>query len=1323
MIMNKSGTLISFVFLIICSFFTSLVFAQKEKPLPAIDELSPLSVKDSFDLVNLPKLVLPEGFKGPNAPLLPYIVDNSLNIYWRPVFAQVSMECGQASGVGLGFTYTINRERDLPSDVTENQYPTHFVWNWANGGDGYYGVSYFHSFEVIRILGTPNVVTYGGMNTGGGTRWMTGYENYYSAMHNRLTDVYKIDLKTEEGILTAKHWLHNHLENSATGGIANFYTNAPGGMPTLPPGTPEAGKYVVTSWGGANHGLTIAGYHDSICWDYNNDGQYTNDIDLNGDSEITPQDWEIGGFRFANTYSGGPSFGNNGFCYMTYKSCADPYGGGGIWDNAFHVIYAKADCNPLLTAKITLYHSCREQIRVRMGVTTDLTSETPDFVLGFPIFDFQGSCKYMQGGTVEEDKTIEFGLDLTPFIDFIGPNTPARYFLLVDEVDPNNWSIGKIVQFSLMDYTGGVLEIPYGLTNVNITNNSTTKIWIEHTVNYDPVEIITDSLPPATVYESYTTNIEADGGTSPYLWDYDMNFTETNYTQTFPMVTAQQLSPGSSYVTKTLDFTFPFYDTSFASVRVYADGYIMFENEFTWPYSVYDFQKFTKNKYICPFKADLNLYSSVGDGVWYEGNENYAIIRWNASVNGMQNTSDLNFAVRLEPDGDIIFYYGTNDYTGSLEWMSAVSAGDNKYYQFTNVNSDPNIPAGYVCDLKATHRPAGFGVSRSGEFHGLAQENYDNLDVKFRARDENNLTHSKVLYFSTDGSNYLVIDDYSVTAGDDNVIGFGETVNVSVDIKSLGEATIYGANMQIFIDDMYISLTDSTETLGNFEPGEVKTYNGAFVFDVDNQVPDDYDLDFNTHIIDNTGDDWASHIYLTAYAPELNPSEIIIIDGENGGLDPGETADMIVTLNNNGGAAANNILATLSSADPYVTINDNSASFNTINPGSGGDFTFNITAAEGTPVGYIMEFEISIQAENDYSATGSVFVIVGLITEGFESGGFTNYPWSFQGDAEWIIDNTVFYEGLYSAKSGDIEDDQSSAMQIELCILNNGEISFYKKVSSEATYDFLRFYIDGTEKGAWDGEVNWSEVTFPVTSGVHTFKWTYEKDYSVSTASDCGWVDYITFPPFGDPNPQLNYTPETFIFTIGNEMLTDTLTLINEGTGPIVYTIAVADTSGNSIDWVSLGADNGGVNAEGTDDIQVNFDATGLEEGNYQAIITITDHMNQQYLIPIFMLVDIASAVNEVQLSDNFRIVPNPFKNLTSLQFDLQKQEAVTIGIYDFRGSKIKSLLSQTKLEEGKHHILWDATNDQGTKVEPGIYFYKLETDNEMITGKILLQD
>ena len=75
-----------------------------------------------------------------------------------------------------------------------------------------------------------------------------------------------------------------------------------------------------------------------------------------------------------------------------------------------------------------------------------------------------------------------------------------------------------------------------------------------------------------------------------------------------------------------------------------------------------------------------------------------------------------------------------------------------------------------------------------------------------------------------------------------------------------------------------------------------------------------------------------------------------------------------------------------------------------------------------------------------------------------------------------------------------------------------GDISFWYKVSSEATYDYLRFYIDGIEIAEWEGEEGWAEFSYPVSSGSHTFKWAFEKDYSVSSGSDCGWIDYIEFP-------------------------------------------------------------------------------------------------------------------------------------------------------------------------------------------------------------------
>jgi len=217
--------------LISITFICNQSKAQKEKFPSNLNKSTPLSKSDSIGLINLPKLSLPEEFKGPNAPLLPPIVDNSTNMYWRPVFAQQQYECGQASGIGLGFTYTMNRLRDLSSTSADNQYPPHFAFNWANGGNGYYGVSYFHSFEVLKQLGIPDVNTYGGMTIGTGDElgriWMNGYDKYYEAMHNRLSEVYQIDVSTAEGIQTLKHWIDNYLEGSNVGGVANFYSNTP----------------------------------------------------------------------------------------------------------------------------------------------------------------------------------------------------------------------------------------------------------------------------------------------------------------------------------------------------------------------------------------------------------------------------------------------------------------------------------------------------------------------------------------------------------------------------------------------------------------------------------------------------------------------------------------------------------------------------------------------------------------------------------------------------------------------------------------------------------------------------------------------------------------------------------------------------------------------------------------------------------------------------------------------------------------------------------------------------------------------------------------
>ncbi|MGL6161238.1 hypothetical protein, partial [Microbulbifer sp.] len=128
----------------------------------------------------------------------------------------------------------------------------------------------------------------------------------------------------------------------------------------------------------------------------------------------------------------------------------------------------------------------------------------------------------------------------------------------------------------------------------------------------------------------------------------------------------------------------------------------------------------------------------------------------------------------------------------------------------------------------------------------------------------------------------------------------------------------------------------------------------------------------------------------------------------------------------------------------------------------------------------------------------------------FEEARFNVWYWKPGGNSSWLIDDSNPNSGVYSARSGNITHNQSSSTEVAVNT-PDGEMFFYLSVSSEGT-DYLKFYIDGELKGTWSGNVPYKRVTFPVTAGVHNFKWVYSKDRSENTGSDAAWIDDIYIP-------------------------------------------------------------------------------------------------------------------------------------------------------------------------------------------------------------------
>ena len=116
------------------------------------------------------------------------------------------------------------------------------------------------------------------------------------------------------------------------------------------------------------------------------------------------------------------------------------------------------------------------------------------------------------------------------------------------------------------------------------------------------------------------------------------------------------------------------------------------------------------------------------------------------------------------------------------------------------------------------------------------------------------------------------------------------------------------------------------------------------------------------------------------------------------------------------------------------------------------------------------------------------------------------------GSADWEATTDESYAGGSSAKSGAISDSQTTWMQTE--VSGEGTLSFWYKVSSESGWDKLIFYIDGVQMDAKSGTDGWAQLEYTLTNNTqHVFKWFYSKDGSVSSGSDCCWIDKVEWTP------------------------------------------------------------------------------------------------------------------------------------------------------------------------------------------------------------------
>ncbi len=457
--------------------------------------------------------------------------------------------------------------------------------------------------------------------------------------------------------------------------------------------------------------------------------------------------------------------------------------------------------------------------------------------------------------------------------------------------------------------------------------------------------------------------------------------------------------------------------------------------------------------------------------------------------------------------------------------------------------------------------------------------------------------------------------------------------------------------------------------------------------------------------------------------PNLVIDDYYIDDAASGNgdgvLDPGEEADLYITLRNNGTETAEDIIAFLSCSDQFITINGVLGSYDDLDPGETSTASVSIQAAGNTPNGHPALFSFDVSCNNySFSADYTLTINIGSFPfEGFESGDFTAYAWQFSGNSDWTIDTANPYEGSYCAKSGAIGNQQTTELSVTMDV-NDGVISFFRKVSSESSYDFLEFYIDGNMQGQWSGEMNWDQVSYNVSSGTHTFKWVYDKDYTVSGGQDCGWIDNIYFPAPVPTYPILYLNPMNIDFgecVVGQE-LTEQFEIDNIGGGTLAGQIITPDgymvqETGTSTPVSQLPYSLSAGQSQSYDLI---FCPDNVQNYDEQVIVTVFP-LQTEYINVYGEGIPSTGVGNQEYFAETKLIgsFPNPVKNQTTIAYQLKgstQMQNIDICIFDIHGKYIKTISG----ENG--YAVMDCS-----KFGNGVYLYKINYDGVDFIQKMVI--
>ena len=211
----------------------------------------------------------------------------------------------------------------------------------------------------------------------------------------------------------------------------------------------------------------------------------------------------------------------------------------------------------------------------------------------------------------------------------------------------------------------------------------------------------------------------------------------------------------------------------------------------------------------------------------------------------------------------------------------------------------------------------------------------------------------------------LTLNSFTVNdsqGNNDGKLNAGESVTLSLTLTNESELALNGATMTLTSESEYVNITDGSESLPSFNVGQTRTINNMFAFTLSNNAPAKRNVQFTGEIFAGGESLGTIRISVMVYGHILRFTEVTVLNDNNGNgsLEPGETANLHVTISNAGNDPATSVVGALSTTYPYLTINNNNKSFGSIDVDGQASANYSVTLSNSAPQSYTINFGLDL---------------------------------------------------------------------------------------------------------------------------------------------------------------------------------------------------------------------------------------------------------------------------------------------------------------------------------------------------------------------------